>query len=117
MARQTHRSSRRWRNGGLIVLAMIVRAAVAAAAQTSSGTIVGRIVDAQGDTVPGATVTLTKPATRETRTVTTDRTGEFVFASVQPGVYDVAVDLQGFKRAEKKGLALSASDRISAGDL
>ena len=85
-------------------------------AQTSSGTIAGRVVDTQGNAIPGAAVTLTKSDTRETRTFTSDESGEFVFASIQPGVYDIAVDLQGFKRVEKKGLALSASGRLSAGE-
>src|SRR5213593_1655597 len=95
---------------------LLVTSVGAAGAPSSSGTIVGRVLDGQGEAVPGATVTLTKPDTRETRTFTTDVDGEFVFASVQPGVYDVAVDLQGFKRAEKTGLALSSSERLSAGD-
>src|SRR5207247_4251281 len=47
---------------------------------------------------------------------TSDASGEFVFASIQPGIYDIAVDLQGFKRVEKKRLSLSASDRLSAGE-
>src|SRR5207302_1133220 len=84
-------------------------------AQSSSGTISGRVLDGQGAAIPGATVTLTKPDTHETRTFTSDRAGEFVFASIQPGVYDIAVDLQGVRRVEKRDLARSASDRLSAG--
>jgi len=117
MARQTRRSSIRWRRGSVLVITLLLTGALSLSAQTSSGTVVGRVVDAQRDPVPGAIVTLTKPDTRETRTFTTDSTGEFVFASIQPGVYDVTVDLQGFKRVEKRGLSLSASDRLSAGDL
>jgi carboxypeptidase family protein len=88
-----------------------------ASAQTSSGTISGRVLDSQGQAIPGATITLTRQDTRETRTFTSDHAGEFVFTAIQPGTYDIAVDLQGFKRYEKTGLALSASDRLSAGDL
>ena len=101
----------------LAALTLACLAPGSASAQTSSGTISGRVVDAQGQAVPGATVTLTKRETQETRVFVSDRSGEFVFTAIQPGVYDVAVDLQGFKRYEKKGLALSASDRLSAGDL
>src|SRR5262249_58262910 len=77
----------------------------------------GGVGDGEGKAVPGATVTLTRRDTRETRTSTTDLVGEFVFTAIQPGTYDLAVDLQGFKRYEQTGLSLSASDRLSAGDL
>ena len=97
--------------------ALLFALASAAPAQTSSGTIVGRVLDAQGQPIPGAAVTLIKSDTRETRTFTTDHAGEFVFSSVQPGEYHLTVDLQGFRRVEKRGLSLSASDRLSAGDL
>jgi hypothetical protein len=102
---------------GALILVLIVLLPRATLAQTSSATITGRVLDAQGDAVPGAIVTLTRQETHDTRTFTTDPLGEFVFASIQPGIYDVAVDLEGFKHVEKKGLALSASDRLSAGDL
>jgi hypothetical protein len=100
----------------LVAVAMLAvpRATVA---QTSSGTLSGRVLDAQGAAIPGATVTVTRRDTLETRTFTSDPAGQFVFTSLQPGLYDLSVDLEGFKRLEKKGLALSASDRLSAGDL
>jgi len=43
----------------------------AAWAQSSSGTITGRVLDPTGQTVPGATLTLTKTDTRDVRTFTT----------------------------------------------
>lgn len=88
-----------------------------ASAQTSSGTISGRVLDPAGQTVPGAMVTLTEQGTGETWNFTTDHAGQFVFASIQPGVYNVVVRVQGFKSFEKTGLSLSASERLSAGDL
>ena len=90
---------------------------VDAIAQSSSGTITGRILDSTGQAVPGAAVTLIKQDTRETRTFTTDTIGEFVFTSLQPGAYDVTVKALGFKNLEKTNLLLSASDRLSTGDL
>ena len=48
-------------------------------AQTSTGTISGRVLDPAGQAVPGAQATLTKQDTRETRTFTSDGAGEFTF--------------------------------------
>jgi hypothetical protein len=85
--------------------------------QTSSGTISGRVLDARGEGVPGASVTLREPGTGASWNFATDQLGEFVFASIQPGTYDLAVRAQGFKTYSKTGLSLSASERLSAGDL
>ena len=100
----------------VLAIALLVALPALGRAQ-SSGTISGRVLDTTGQTIPGATVALTRRDTRDTRTFTTPLTGEFVFASLEPGIYDLRVDLQGFKRYEQRGLSLSASDRLSAGDL
>src|SRR5262249_36792522 len=86
-------------------------------AQSSSGTITGRIVDPAGHTVPGAELTLTKIDTLDVRTFTTDAGGDFVFAGLQPGPYSLKVRAAGFKLAEQGSLNLSASDRLSTGDI
>ena len=83
----------------------------AALAQSSSGTITGRVLDTSGNSVPGATVRLIKQDTREVRTFQTQANGEFVFASLQPGPYGLTVEAQGFKAFEKQ---ISSSLRPSA---
>ena len=89
-----------------------------AAAQTSSGTISGRVLDHTGAVIAGANVTLVAEAIGETRrNFTTDHLGEFVFASIQPGMYDLLVRAQGFKNLQKTGLSLSPSERLSTDDL
>jgi carboxypeptidase family protein len=86
-------------------------------AQSSSGSISGRVLDPAGQAVAGARVTLRSEATGETRTFPTNHLGMFTFSSVQPGSYDITVLASGFKQVEKTALALSASDHLSAGDL
>ena len=86
-------------------------------AQTSSGLITGRVIDAQGSSVPGADVVLTEQLTALKLTTRTDSAGDFVFPSVLPGTYSVAIEAKGFKRLEKKGLTLTAFERLSAGTL
>jgi len=86
-------------------------------AQSSSGTITGRVLDPSGQTIPGATVTLTKTDTRDVRTFTTTVTGDFVFTGLQPGPYSLKIQASGFKIVEKTDLDLSASQRLPAGDI
>jgi hypothetical protein len=91
--------------------------AVPVLAQSSSGTITGRVLDSSGQVVPGAAVTLLRTDTREARTLVTSMSGDVVFASLQPGPYTLQVELDGFRTLEKTGLVLSASERLSVGDL
>ena len=48
--------------------------------------------------VPGATVTLRNEATKLSFTTETTSSGQYVFDSVQVGVYTVEVEKQGFKK-------------------
>ncbi|HJZ95336.1 MAG TPA: carboxypeptidase regulatory-like domain-containing protein [Candidatus Solibacter sp.] len=98
-------------------LATFLTLAASALAQSSAGTITGRVLDPSGTPVAAATVVLTNANTAEIRTFTSDNLGEFVFTSIQPGVYELSIKSSGFKQLEKKGLALSASEKLSAGDL
>jgi hypothetical protein len=99
------------------VFAVCLLSTPALIAQSSSGTIRGRVLDTTGNSVPGATITLTKNDTREVRTFSTPASGEFAFTTLQPGPYSLKVEAAGFKALEKSNLQLTASERLSAGDL
>jgi hypothetical protein len=66
-------------------------------AQSVTGTIVGAVSDPAGLAVPGAAVTLVQAGTDIERQTTTLENGSFVFASVSPGEYRLAVRRDGFK--------------------
>ena len=64
-----------------------------AVAQTTTGSIAGKIVDSQGLPVPGATVTLTGPSLQGARTAVTSNEGAYLFRDLPPGPeYKVAVN-------------------------
>ncbi|HLQ51189.1 MAG TPA: TonB-dependent receptor, partial [Terriglobales bacterium] len=88
-----------------------------AVAQSNSSDITGRVLDPKGQAVVDADVTLTNDQTGNTRATKTESNGEFVFATVQPGTYSITVKATGFKEFEQKGLSVSSSARVSAGDL
>lgn len=104
----------------LMVLAVgiaLLICATLAVAQTSSGQITGRVLDPGGAVVTGATVTLTNQATGETRTLKTDDSGNFMFVALQPGTFAISIKAPNFKQLDKRGLVLSSSARLAAGDL
>ncbi len=86
----------------------LVTAAPAAAQQTESR-IVGRITDASGAVLPGATLTITSRQTGAVRTAVADAEGRYVVTNLAPGTYDVKGELDGF--APKSGeLSVGAGD-------
>ena len=79
------------------LLAALLSAAAPAGAQTADTALVlGTITDPGGAVVPGATVDLTSTATNETRTAATNAEGQYVFANVAPGAYNLKVSKAGF---------------------
>ena len=91
-------------------MAMLVLTAAVAAQETTSGSIAGQVVDAQGLAVPGATVTITSP--QGTQTFVTDRSGRFFAPFLTPAQYTVRVELQGFKSAERRDVQVSLGQRV-----
>jgi len=68
------------------------------AAQVQTGSILVRVTDAQGAAVPGVAVTLSSPVlVSGTMSGVTDTGGVNRFPSLQPGVYSVKLELQGFR--------------------
>ena len=63
----------------------------AAYAQSSVGTVEGTVSDEQGAVLPGANATLTGPQGAQTQV--TDGKGQYRFLSVQPGTYQLKVEL------------------------
>jgi hypothetical protein len=85
--------------------------------QTSSGSIAGSVRDAQDAAVSGATVTIVEQQRKAPLVAKTDAEGRFVFPQLLPGTYDVSVEAPGFKKVERKGIALVANDKITVGNI
>ena len=92
-------------------------ASAPALAQSSSGTVTGRVVDASGAAIAGADVKLINQATKDIRKLTSGADGGFVFSSVPPGAFSLTVQSSGFKLLEKTNLNLAPSERLATGDL
>jgi hypothetical protein len=67
-----------------------------ARAQTTSGLITGTITDSTGAVIPGAHIQLANQATGIQRSAVTDANGYYSIPELQPGVYDVTVNKEGF---------------------
>jgi len=75
--------------------------------------VTGLITDPNGRSVPGVTVLITNLATNvASRTVTNDQ-GIYRVPSLQPGIYRMTVDKDGFKSIVKSGIELHVQDVAS----
>ncbi len=91
--------------------------AVAGYAQSTYGSIIGTVVDPTGLPVARAGITLVQMATGAKRQATTNESGNFFLGSLQPGSYDLTVEMTGFKRFERRSINLSAADTLPVGNL
>ena len=94
----------------LITLALVLVSASVAMAQETTGTIKGRIVDAQGLAVPGASITVTGP--QGAKSSVADAEGRFSVPFLTPGVFTVRGELQGFKAVEQKNVTVSLGQTV-----
>src|SRR5688500_19607477 len=94
-----------------IIVAMIAIGAIAlgspAAAQQTTGSIQGRVLDAQKAAVPGVTVTATSAATGFTRSEVSDVEGVYRLNALPVGTYDIKAELSGFAPYERKGVIVN----------
>src|ERR1051325_8044739 len=83
----------------LCAIVLSALASAAAFAQTGTSSVRGPVADAQGNVVPGATVTLVNTETNAARTQTSNDSGQFVFDLIPPGTYRLEVEARGFKKS------------------
>jgi hypothetical protein len=91
------------------VLACFLCVSLPLVAQKVSGTIAGVVTDPAGAVISGAEVTVTNPATGAVRTAKTSDRGEYAFADLAAGSYDITIKQPNFKEYVSKGVQLFVS--------
>src|SRR5262252_3163587 len=83
-------------------------------AQTlTTARIAGTVRDIQAAVVANAEVTAENASTGEKRTIATDALGDYVFASLSPGTYQVTVSARGFSTALFSGVQAGIGDTLT----
>jgi len=77
-----------------------------ASAQLSTASLNGTIQDQSGGVVPNATVVLTRTGTGVSLNTVTDSAGRYSFPILQPGVYTLTAEAQGFKKVTQENIDL-----------
>ena len=97
----------------LMVVVALLMLPVRGTAQVTTATLAGVVTDDSGAAVPGATVTVRATATDAARTIVTDGEGRYRFPGLDPGTYEVTVELQGFQTTRRSGLTLSVGQNAA----
>src|SRR5437870_4995165 len=97
----------------LLIVSMCAVMALAQS-QASTGQIVGTVKNPAGELVPGATVTVTNPATGLSRTLTTNDQGGFTAVNLPSGEYAIDVEAQGFGKFTQTGYKVEVGSAITA---
>lgn len=86
------------------IVGCVLLLASSAGAQDYRARVQGTVVDQSQGALPGSTVTLINDATGVSVTRTASAEGRYLFDFVEPGVYSITAELDGFKKAEQKNV-------------
>jgi len=81
-------------------------------AQSQNARLGGTVADASGALIPGVEVTARNDGTGIVTTVLSNETGNYQFASLQPGTYTVSASLGGFQTQIYKEVSLGISQQV-----
>src|SRR6202049_3730811 len=95
----------------LCVAAVLILAAIPAAAQLPTGTILGAVRDASGASIPGAMVTLRNTDTNLTKAAVTEQDGSYRFPELPVGHYEIKAEAPGFRTEKHTGLNLEVTQQ------
>ena len=98
----------------LLTLLVYVIVTLPAWAQSTTGRILGTVTDQSGASIAGAQVVVTDTQRGTARTLTTDQSGSYVAADLQPGIYRIHVEAKGFKTTERPSVPVEVASDVRA---
>ncbi len=89
---------------------LILLMGLTAAAQQTTGTILGTVLDPVGAAVQNASITATRTETGLTRSTRTDRSGAYLLLELPVGHYSLQVEAKGFQTYIQRGIVLDVNE-------
>src|ERR1041385_3875177 len=96
-----------------VTLLVLALSAVAFAQSTTTGAIGGVVTNPNKEVVAGATVSVKNVGTNKEDSATTDDTGRFKVANLQPGAYAVTVNSSGFSPMTSENVVVEVGRETS----
>lgn len=98
--------------GIALVLASFLSVPLSMRAQSALGSILGRVTDSSGRVVPNAQAMLRNVATNVASTTRTNSVGDYLFANLIPGSYEIKISAKGFKSYVITNVVLSVDQTV-----
>jgi hypothetical protein len=95
-----------------VFAAVVLLAPASASAQEARGTISGTVKDASDAVVPGASVKISDTSRGTTVNATANEAGLYTAPYLLPGTYQITVEVNGFKKFVRTGIALRIGDSL-----
>ena len=92
----------------LLLVAALCATGVARAQLSGKGELKGTVTDPSGAVVPGATVTAVQNTTGQTTSHTTNSAGLYDISPLDPGIYTVTIEAQGFRKQTQADIHINA---------
>ena len=95
---------------GLLIL---IIASTSTALAQANAKVSGTVTDPNGAAVPGAVVKLTNQATKIEVDTTTNESGYFNFVNINPAIYILRVEVQGFKGVQSAPFDVGVNEAVT----
>jgi hypothetical protein len=80
--------------------------------QVATGSLAGTVLDSASSAVPNAKITATNTTSASVTETQSSGAGVYVLPALQPGVYTITVEKQGFKKASRQNVEIRVGQRI-----
>ena len=98
----------------LVAVLFLIAGSGLAAAQSLTGSIVGKVIDPSRLALPGVTVTITSPQLLgESEVAVTTPSGQYRFPRVTAGTYRVSFEISGFQTLNREGIVVRAGTVVT----
>ena len=94
-----------------VICILVISTAVLA--QTTLGTITGRVLDSSCAAIAGAVIAATNNGTAVVYRTKTNEAGNYVLQQLAVGSYELAVEAKGFRKFVRKNIELSVAQTLS----
>ena len=98
----------------ILMMIILLGTTVLLNAQSSNGTLTGQVTDQQNAVVQGANVTIINLETNSIVNTTTNTSGSFSAASLQPGPYQITVEKTGFRTTQVSNVVVLTAQTVTS---
>src|SRR5689334_25321018 len=97
----------------ILALSVLIVASASVAWAQANAKVSGIVTDPNGAAVPGAVVKLTNQATKIEADTTTNESGYFNFVNINPAIYTLRVEVQGFKGVQSAPFDVGVNEAVT----